>query len=220
MSSWTWKAGLAGVAIIAATAYAIAQMSSAHHGTHGSMGEMMTPPGGMGGRMHGSHMMHAMQQQQPYASFEGRAIKALSDQQVRELKEGLGMGLALAAELNGYPGPRHAVELAGAMGLSDAQRTKVDELFAAMKTEAIPLGEKLIEQEAELDRQFANKAITPASLTTSTQAIGSTQAALRATHLKYHLLTIEVLTPAQVGRYAELRGYAKAEHNPAQHERR
>jgi Spy/CpxP family protein refolding chaperone len=202
MSSWTWKAGLAGIAIIAATASAVAQMSPGHHG------------------MHGNHMMHAQQHQQPYASFEARAIKALSDQQVRELKEGLGMGLALAAELNGYPGPRHAVELAGPLGLSDAQRTKVNELFAAMKAESIPLGEKLIEQEAELDRQFANKSITAASLAASTQAIGSTQAALRATHLKFHLLTNEVLTPAQAGRYAELRGYAKAEHDPAMHGRR
>jgi hypothetical protein len=32
-----------------------------------------------------------------------RSIKALSDQQVSDLRAGRGMGLALAAELNGYP---------------------------------------------------------------------------------------------------------------------
>ena len=42
------------------------------------------------------------QAQQPYAGFELRSIKALSDQQVADLKAGRGMGLALAAELNGY----------------------------------------------------------------------------------------------------------------------
>jgi hypothetical protein len=38
-------------------------------------------------------------------------------------------------------------------------------------------------------------------------AIGITHAALRQAHLKYHLSTVEVLTPAQVQRCAELRGY-------------
>jgi Spy/CpxP family protein refolding chaperone len=154
----------------------------------------------------------------PYAGFETRAIKALSDQQIGDLRTGLGMSLALAAELNGYPGPRHTTELAKELNLSETQRAKVEGLFAAMKAESIPIGEKLIAQEAQLDRQFAGKTITPASLLTSTQKIGSTQATLRATHLKYHLLTMELLTPAQVQRYNELRGYtARQEHDPSRH---
>ena len=52
------------------------------------------------------------QSRSPYAGFETRAIKALSDQQISELRTGLGMSLALAAELNGYPGPRHTIEFA------------------------------------------------------------------------------------------------------------
>ena len=40
-------------------------------------------------------------QQQPYAGMESRTIKTLSDQQIADLKEGNGMGLALAGELNG-----------------------------------------------------------------------------------------------------------------------
>jgi hypothetical protein len=152
----------------------------------------------------------------PYAGFETRPIKALSDQQISDLRAGSGMSLALAAELNGYPGPRHTLEFAKELNLSDAQRAKVEELFATMKTESIAIGEKLIAQEAELDRQFVRKAITPESLFAATQAIGGTQAALRATHLKYHLLTIEVLSPAQVQRYIELRGYtASPQHDPA-----
>ncbi|WP_112664040.1 hypothetical protein [Microvirga flavescens] len=39
-----------------------------------------------------------------YAGLETRAVKALSDQQVADLRAGRGMGYALAAELNGYPG--------------------------------------------------------------------------------------------------------------------
>ncbi len=159
------------------------------------------------------------QAQQPYAGLEARSIKALSEQQIADLRAGRGMGLALAAELNGYPGPMHVLELADSLGLSDQQRAKMQELFATMKAEAIPLGEKLIVQEADLDGQFVSKTITQASLKASTDAIGTTHAALRATHLKYHLSTVEVLTPAQVQRYAELRGYMTGMHQHGGHSR-
>lgn len=49
----------------------------------------------------------------PYTGLQERPIKALSDQQIDDLREGRGMGLALPAELNGYPGPRHVLGLAG-----------------------------------------------------------------------------------------------------------
>ena len=158
------------------------------------------------------------QSRSPYAGLEARTIKALSDQQIADLRAGLGMSLALAAELNGYPGPRHALELAKELGLSDAQRTKIEELFAGMKAESIPIGERLIAREAELDALFARNLVTMDSLFAATQAIGAVQASLRATHLKYHLLTMEVLTPAQAQRYNELRGYAgRREHDPGRH---
>jgi len=159
------------------------------------------------------------QSHSPYAGFESRPIKALSNQQISELRSGLGMSLALAAELNGYPGPRHTIELAKDLELSAEQRNRVEALFAAVTTESVTIGERLIAQEAELDRQFADKTISPTALTSLVEAIGSTQSALRATHLKYHLLTLEILTPAQVRRYAELRGYAKPSvHDPARHQ--
>ena len=160
------------------------------------------------------------QAQQPYAGFEARPIKALSDQQVADLKTGRGMGLALAAELNGYPGPVHVLELAEPLGLSEAQRAGMQALFEAMKAESVPLGEKLIMEEAALDREFAEKTITETRLVAAVQAIGTTQAALRAAHLKYHLATAEALTPPQIQRYAELRGYAgdtQAQHQHGGH---
>src|SRR5450755_3168536 len=88
--------------------------------------------------------------QTPYAGMQTRPIKALSDQQIADLRAGRGMGLALAAELNGYPGPSHVLELADKLGLSDAQRSQVRSMFEAMKTETIPIGERLIAQEAAL----------------------------------------------------------------------
>jgi hypothetical protein len=62
MSTWSWKAGLAGVTIVAATAYAVAQMGPGPHGMQDPMGHMMSPQGGMGDPMHGHHRM--MQKQQ------------------------------------------------------------------------------------------------------------------------------------------------------------
>jgi hypothetical protein len=47
----------------------------------------------------------AMAQHAPYAGMQTRPVKALTEQQLADLKAGRGMGLALAAELNGYPGP-------------------------------------------------------------------------------------------------------------------
>jgi len=155
--------------------------------------------------------------QTPYAGMQTRPIKALSEQQVADLQAGRGMGLALAAELNGYPGPAHVLELADKLDLSADQRAKVQQLFASMKQEALLLGSKLIEQETELDRQFAGHAITPVSLKSATAAIAITQGELRETHLKYHLSTVALLTASQRQRYSELRGYGDHAVNPMHH---
>jgi hypothetical protein len=145
--------------------------------------------------------------QTPYTGMQTRSIKALSDQQIADLRAGRGMGLALAAELNGYPGPSHLLELADKIGLSDAQRNSARSMFEAMKAETIPIGERLIAQEAALDKLFADHAITPEKLSTATAEIGATQAELRAAHLKYHLSTVAMLEPSQIQQYSALRGY-------------
>ena len=54
----------------------------------------------------------AAQDPAPYAGLETREIKALSPEQIEDLLAGEGMGYALAAELNHYPGPRHVLALA------------------------------------------------------------------------------------------------------------
>ena len=163
------------------------------------------------------------QSPQPYAGLQSRAIKALSAEQIADLTAGRGMSFALPAELNGYPGPIHVIELADQLALTGDQRTRLQALFEQMRQEAIGIGHRLIAQEGELDRLFSDRKITAASLAVSTAAIGQTQAALRATHLRYHLLTADILTPAQIQRYAELRGYAgdpkSMPHHPSRHHR-
>jgi Spy/CpxP family protein refolding chaperone len=158
--------------------------------------------------------MAVAQGQQPYAGLEQRPIKALSEQQIADLKAGRGMSLALPAELNGYPGPSHTLEHADALGLTAAQRERTKALFDAMKSEAVPVGERLIEQETELDQLFAARRITPVGLRTATAEIGATQARLREAHLKYHLAMMDVLTTAQVEKYRTLRGYGAGAGQP------
>jgi Spy/CpxP family protein refolding chaperone len=157
--------------------------------------------------------------QSPYGGMQTRAIKALSEQQVADLKAGRGMSLALPAELNGYPGPMHVLELAAALSLTAEQRERTAALVQAMKAEAIPVGERLIEQEAKLDRLFADRDVTPASLQVATADIGATQARLRETHLKYHLAMRELLTAEQIETYRVARGYGGAaqQHRGGQH---
>lgn len=155
---------------------------------------------GPGGARHGS----------PYAGMEKRAVKALTEQQIADLRAGRGMGLALPAELNGYPGPLHVLELGEELGLTPDQSAKVQGLFDAMKAEAVALGERVIAGEAELDRLFAQKRVTPESLEASTAAIAASQGELRAAHLRYHLSTLEILTLDQVQTYGKVRGYGHA----------
>jgi hypothetical protein len=150
--------------------------------------------------------------QTPYTGLQTRSIKALSEQQIADLMEGRGMGLALPAELNGYPGPAHLLELADQVGLSDSQRSAIQRLFNAMKAETIPVGERLIEQEAALDALFSTHHATQENIAAATAEIGVTQAMLRSAHLKYHLSTVALLQPEQVHRYAQLRGYGGDDH--------
>jgi ketosteroid isomerase-like protein len=157
------------------------------------------------------HSAHRSPDPSPYSGLEARPIKALAEKDINDLKMGRGMRMALAAELNGYPGPMHVLELADQLALSDEQRTRVQALQHAMRAEAVVLGQKLIAQEAELDQQFAGRTVTPSSLRDVTAEIGATQAALRAVHLRYHLDTAAILTPPQISRYAVLRGYAGAD---------
>lgn len=144
----------------------------------------------------------------PYAGLEQRPIKALSAEQMDDLRAGRGMGLALAAELNGYPGPRHVLELARELRLSRDQRARTEALFADMRAGAVMLGERVIAGERALERLFADGRASEAGVQDAALALGRLQGALRAHHLRYHLVMRELLTPEQTSRYQELRGYA------------
>ena len=93
-----------------------------------------------------------------YAGQESRDIKSLSADEVQGLLAGKGLGYAKPAELNGYPGPLHVLELADRLGLSAEQRARTEALFASMQARAIEHGRALVEEERALDRLFATRA--------------------------------------------------------------
>ena len=143
----------------------------------------------------------------PYAGQQSRPIKALSDDDIAALQNGEGMGMAKAAELNGYPGPKHVLDLARQLQLTDGQWRGVQAIFDRMSAAAKPLGGELIAQEQALDQLFAKGDITPDRLAAATAAIAELQGRLRAVHLSAHLETRALLNPDQIASYEQLRGY-------------
>src|SRR4030095_13402335 len=84
------------------------------------------------------------------------------------------MGLAKAAELNGYPGPAHVLELATQLHLQADQKVKTKALFKRMQGRAIALGKELVEEERALNHIFASHSVTP-------EALGGSLARIKAT---------------------------------------
>ncbi len=143
----------------------------------------------------------------PYAGEQGRSIKALSAQEIEDLKAGRGMGLAKAGELNSYPGPSHVLALQAELGLDKPQLAATQALFDTMQSQAKQLGGEILEYEQVLDRAFAAGTIDPASLARLTNEIALLQGRLRGTHLAAHLAMKQLLTAQQVAAYDRLRGY-------------
>lgn len=149
----------------------------------------------------------ASPQVSPYAGLENREIKAMAPERMADLIAGRGAGYALAAELNGYPGPRHVLDLADRLQLSEGQRLRTGTLFTEMEATARDLGAELVRLEGELETSFRSGEINKSHLVQLTAEIGDIEAELRATHLGYHLEMVELLSPQQRKEYDRLRGY-------------
>ena len=142
----------------------------------------------------------------PVAALEDREIKALSSDRQDALRQGRGVGLALAAELNGYPGPMHVLELGEALNLTAAQRMQTEEAFERMRRGALAIGEEIITAERELDRLFASGQPTSHLVVTLTEDIAAAEGRLRAVHLNAHVEMAAILRADQIADYRRLRG--------------
>ena len=140
------------------------------------------------------------------AADPSTATTSLSAEAVRQLLAGEGMGLAKAAEMNTYPGPKHVLELKTQLALNQEQERRVEAIRQQMLTRATALGREIVAAERALDAAFKAKTISEADLVKRVMAVAALQGELRAVHLRAHLETTPLLTAEQVRKYYEHRG--------------
>jgi len=148
---------------------------------------------------HADHSQHA--------GHVDREIKALSADEVAGLLEGAGMGYALAAELNSFPGPRHVLDLDRELSLTETQVEEVTQIFEQMNVRARELGSRLVAAERELDELFRSRAATGREVQDLVMSIAALEGEVRYVHLEAHLQTTALLTHEQILRYDMERGY-------------
>lgn len=145
----------------------------------------------------------------PYAEQQQSGIASLTLPELEELRTGAGMGMARAAELNHYPGPLHALELADSLNLTSEQLTEVKAIRQEMLNHAVELGKRIIEAEQLLSRRFEHGHIDSTGLQEATANLGRLYGELRYVHLAAHLAMKKVLREEQVATYDRLRGYLR-----------
>ncbi|MBY3177611.1 hypothetical protein HFO27_23730 [Rhizobium leguminosarum] len=145
----------------------------------------------------------------PYTDETGRQIKSLSEADIDELLRGGGWGLAKPAELNGYPGPSHLLSMKDEIGLTQEQVHRVDSIFADMQRQAAELGKRYVVAERELDDAFSKRTVMQDQLVAQITKSDALRSRLRFVHLAAHLEVTAILTPEQIAKYNELRGYRK-----------
>ncbi len=153
------------------------------------------------------------------AHFEqkNQTIKALSAEEVQGYLAGHGMGLAKAAELNHYPGPKHVLELADQLNLSPEQLNQTKNVFAEMLSEAMRLGGIYIAKEKMLDSLFATAQMDERQLRALISEIARLRGELRFVHLKAHLAMKAILSEQQIAEYDRLRGYSHSQSEKHHH---
>jgi Spy/CpxP family protein refolding chaperone len=153
-------------------------------------------------------------QYQPYTGQQQRDIKALSADEVKQYLEGAGMGYAKAAELNHYPGPAHALELADSLGLTSEQRAQTRKLVDEHRAEARAIGAQLVDAEHALEALFRSGKVDQASLADAVRKAAVLRGDYRLSHLETHRRLRALLSGEQVARYDRLRGYAPGAAQP------
>lgn len=157
----------------------------------------------------------------PYAGQQARTVTSLSAEDISELLAGGGWGLAKPAELTGYPGPAHVLELADKLALTPDQRTKVERIFKRMQARAKSIGPRYVAAELAIDEAFRSGKTGSGALETRLRDAERLRFELRRAHLQAHLETTPLLSTDQRRKYAELRGYGDQDgHHRMHHHKR
>jgi Spy/CpxP family protein refolding chaperone len=135
-------------------------------------------------------------------------VTSLSADEIKDYLAGKGMGLAKPAELNGFPGPAHVLELADALGLTPGQRSAVERSKDRMLVRAKSAGERYITAEMALDALMRSSDPKSADVAARVAAADAVHTEIRMAHIEAHLEITPLLSAEQRKKYSELRGYA------------
>lgn len=206
--------GLAGVVIVAAIAsgasFSLSSIYGSTNVTNGSPEQHMAGNNFNDDTDNMPSSAASSSQISPYSRQEIRVIKSLSDNDVQSLQNGTGEafgGIAKLAELNGYPGPRHVLDIAQELQLTDRQRMEIELIYQNMSNNAKSIGSAIIAIEQDMDEAFANKTITEENLIAMLDKSANFYGQLRFVHLSAHLDTAQIMTTEQIQMYNEMRGY-------------
>jgi hypothetical protein len=157
--------------------------------------------------MHDMHG-HAAKNQDTAAGAPAQSAEqrhhAFLDEERAAIGRGEGFGMAFAADHNGYPGPRHILDLQTELKLTPDQTAAVQELFDEMKQQTLARGQEVLQAEDELERRFRDNR-PEAELREQVLRVASLRGELRWVHLRGHLSAAKLLTKDQIAIYAHLR---------------
>lgn len=120
------------------------------------------------------------------------------------IERGEGFGMALAADKNGYPGPKHVLDMKTELKLTRAQEAAMQKLMAGMKEKALAKGKDVLLAEKRLEEYFA-QGKSEDELREETYRVASLRAELRWVHLAAHLAARKILTQEQIVTYQQMR---------------
>lgn len=129
---------------------------------------------------------------------------AFLEAEQQAIERGEGFGMALAADKNGYPGPKHVLDMKKELNLTPAQEAAMQKLFADMKAKALAKGKDVLLAEKRLEEYFA-QGKSEDELREETYRVASLRAELRWVHLATHLAAKKILTAQQIAAYQKMR---------------
>jgi Spy/CpxP family protein refolding chaperone len=121
------------------------------------------------------------------------------------LRNGEGMGMAMYADMNGYPGPKHILDLKDKLGLTKDQQKKVEDAVKLVKISATTKGDEIIVAEQELFSLFKSGKVNEKTLRLKLENIGKLRGELRYIHLQAHVRMKQILSAGQIQQYYESR---------------
>lgn len=138
------------------------------------------------------------------------AATIVSHDDVQAYLTAKGMGMARAAEIDGVPGPFHALAMAHELGLTPDQLARTQQVFDRMEARSSTIGRQIIEQERLLDQQLSDPRVSAVQREAALQRVGQLHRALRQVHQEAHAAQRSILSAQQITQYRELRTQAAA----------